>query len=152
MSAVVATLVADFETAAQAAQAAEAALRKQMLAEVALLERQRAFAYRRLNLMRPVTAAVAAAVDEEAALANGLATVRVELGWDSDSETRSETLARFADVVRAIFASCAATEEAPAGEVARALAAFESWYVTRYQRPFWTLFEQYVPELPLVER
>ena len=152
MSAVVTALLAEFESAAREAQEAEAALRKQMVAEVARLERQRAFAYRRLNLMRPVTEAVAAAANEEAALANGLATLRAELGWDSESETRSETLARFADVVRAIFASCAETEEAPAAEVARALAAFESWHAARYQRPFWTLFEQYIPELPLVER
>jgi hypothetical protein len=152
MSAVVTALLAELESAARAAQEAEAALRKQMVAEVARLERQRAFAYRRLNLMRPVTEAVAAAANEEAALANGLATLRAELGWDSESETRSETLARFADVVRAIFASCAETEEAPAAEVSRALAAFESWYAARYRRPFWTLFEQYIPELPLVER
>jgi len=152
MSAVVATLVAEFETAARAAQAAEAALRKQMVEELARLERQRAFAYRRLNLMRPVTEAVAAAADEEAALASGLATARAELGWDSDSETRSETSARFADVVRAIFESCAETEEAPATEISRALAAFESWYTARYQRSFWMLFEQYIPEMPLVER
>src|SRR5262249_1953881 len=117
---------------------------------VALLERQRAFSYRRLNLMRPVTAAVAAAATEEAALASGLATLRAELGWDSDSDSRSETVARFADVVRAILASCAETEEAAA--VSRALAAFESWYAVRYQRPFWILFEQYMPEMPLVER
>jgi hypothetical protein len=72
-------------------------------------------------------------------------------GWDSDSETRSETLARFGDVVRAIFASFA-EPEAPVAEVSRALAAFESWYSARYQRPFWMLFEQYIPEMPLVER
>jgi hypothetical protein len=47
MSAVVAALVAEFESAAQAAQEAEAALRKQMVEEVARLERQCAFAYRR---------------------------------------------------------------------------------------------------------
>jgi len=152
MSAVVTALLAEFEAAARAAQEAEAALRNEMAAEVARLERQRAFAYRRLNLMRPVTAAVAAAATEEAALASGLATLRAELGWDSDSDSRSETVARFADVVRAIFASCAATEEAPAAAVSRALAAFESWYAVRYQRPFWILFEQYMPEMPLVER
>jgi hypothetical protein len=78
MSAVVAALVAEFETAARTAQDAEAALRKQMVEEVARLERQRAFAFRRLNLMRPVTEAVAAAANEDAALANGLATVRAE--------------------------------------------------------------------------
>ena len=117
MSAVVAALVAEFESAARAAQEAEAALRKQMLEEVARLERQRAFAYRRLNLMRPVTEAVAAAANEEAALATGLATVRAELGWDSESETRSETLARFADVVRAIFASCAASTRTAASRL-----------------------------------
>src|SRR5262245_45307951 len=85
MSAVVTALLAEFEAAARAAQEAEAALRNEMVAEVARLERQRAFAYRRLNLMRPVTEAVAAAANEETALANGLATLRAELGWDSES-------------------------------------------------------------------
>jgi hypothetical protein len=152
MSAVVTALIAEFETAAKAAQAAEAALRQQMVDEVARSNASAPFAYRRLNLMRPVTEAVASAANEETALANGLAMMRAELGWDSDSESRSETLARFADVVRTIFASCAETEEAPATTVSGALAAFENWYAAKYQRSFWTLFEQYIPEMPLVER
>lgn len=146
-------LLAEFETAAAAAKEAEAALHKRMAQEIARVERERTFAYRRLNLMRGVTEAAARAESEEIAVAGGLAVVRAELGWDTDSEARVETLSRFASVTRAIFAGLAESEtEAPPGEVARALADFEAWYAATFDRPFWVLFEQYVEEMPLVER
>ncbi len=155
MNAAAHAIVAQLEAAAKAAQQAEDALRKRMVEEVARLERERAFAYRRLNLMRAVADAVARADGEDAAVANGLTAVRNELGWDSESETRTETLDRFAAVVRTTFArlgSEAAEAETPAADPVGALADFEAWYAARFERPFWVLFDQYVPELPLVER
>jgi hypothetical protein len=90
-----AALVAGFEVAAKAAQQDEDAVRKRMVEEVARLERQRAFAFRKLNLVRPLCAAIASAENEEIAVAQGVAAVRAELGWESDSETRTETLSHF---------------------------------------------------------
>jgi hypothetical protein len=148
-------LLATFEAAATAAGKAETAVRKRMEAEVAAAERERAFAYRRLNLMRTLARAIGRAEDEEAAVGRGLAAVRAELGWESDNDTRTETLSRLAPVVRAAFAALAPAtteEELAAAAVGRILADFEAWYEQAYGRSFWALFEQPVEEMPLVER
>ena len=147
------TLLAAFETAAETASKAEAALRKQMEAEILRLERQRAFAYRRLNFVRTLSEGIRTAEHEEAAIATGRALVRAELGWESDSETRAETLSRLAPVTRATFACLASAAEEPSTDrVVKALADFEAWYLGRFEQPFWMLFERHVEELPLVER
>jgi hypothetical protein len=56
----------------QAAQQDENAVRKRMVEEVAHLERQRGFAYRKLNLVRTLRAAIASAESEKTAVAQGL--------------------------------------------------------------------------------
>jgi hypothetical protein len=147
-------VLATFEAAAAAAGETETAVRKRAYAEIAAAERERAFAYRRLNLMRTLARAIGGADKEEEAVGRGLAAVRAELGWHDDSETRAETLARLAPVVGAAFASLGPVEdrEAPAPDVAGALADFEAWYDHTYGRSFWVLFEQQIEELPLVER
>ena len=148
-------LLAVFEAAADAASETEAALRKRMEAEVTAAERERAVAYRRLNLMRTLTRAISRAESAEAAVSSGLAAVRAQLGWESDSDTRSETLSRLGPVVSAAFAGLAAPAQdaqAPAVDVAGTLAEFEAWYERAYARSFWALFEQEIAELPLVER
>jgi hypothetical protein len=147
-------LLATFEAAAAAAGDTETAVRKRAYAEIAAAERERAFAYRRLNLMRTLARAIGGADKEEEAVGRGIAVVRAELGWHDDSETRTETLVRLAPVVGAAFASLAPAEgrEAPAPDVAGALADFEAWYEHTYGRSFWVLFEQQIEELPLVER
>jgi hypothetical protein len=155
MRADAAALIAELEVAATAAQQAENALREKMAQEVARLERRRAFAYRRLNLMRTLAPAIASAESEEAAVAKGLAILRTELGWTYDSETRKETLTRFEPVVRATFAGLVPGEaETPvtAADIHKELSDFETWYETRFERPFWALFDQEIVELPLVER
>ncbi|MGE0849271.1 MAG: hypothetical protein AB7O44_06555 [Hyphomicrobiaceae bacterium] len=146
-------LLTAFESEAGAAGQAEAALRKQMEAEILRLERERAFAYRRLNFMRLLCDGAQSAESEEAAVANSRALVRAELGWDEDSETREETLSRLAPVIQATFACLASEAAEPQAEnVAKVLADFESWYTARFDRVFWVLFERHVEELPLVER
>lgn len=153
MSPVAGALIAEFEASAVAAREAEDALRKRLTAEVSNLERERAFAYRRLNLMRAVTGAIASVESEETAVANGLAVVRAELGWESDSDSRAETLSRFASVLRSAFTGLSPSKpEGSVETVVRSLADFEAWYATTYERPFWVLFEQEIPEMPLVER
>jgi hypothetical protein len=147
------SLLAELEAAAAAAKDAESQFSRRMAQEFARLERERAFAYRRLNLMRAVTDAAACADTEDSAVANGLAVMRSQLGWESDSETRAETLLRFAPVIRAAHAGLDPSEaDSPASKIAQALADFEAWYAGRYERSFWSLFEQEITEMPLVER
>lgn len=147
------TFLDALRTAAANADTAEAAFRKEFDARIKALEQERAYAYRRLNLMLAIAGAIAAAPDADQAVAVARASLRARLGWEDDSETRTETLEHFAPVSRAAFASLAPPEaEAAEADVPQALAAFEAWYLAARGQPFWTLFDQYVPELPLVER
>lgn len=144
-----AAFLADLEAAARGAESAEAKFRSEIAQRIAALEQERAFAFRRLNLMRSVADAVAEAADTDNAAGHARAVLRQKLGWHSDSEAREPVLARFAEVGRALFASLDADEtQVP---VAAALATFEAWYAENYTTPFWVLFEHYIPETPLVD-
>lgn len=146
-------LLAAFESAAVAASEAETVLRRQLEAEIRRLEHQRAFAHRRLNLMRLLGSTVECAETEAAAVGQGQSAIRAELGWVADSETRTETLSQLAIVIRAVFGFLrAAAAEPRTDEVVVALEGFETWYEARYGQVFWTLFERPVEEMPLVER
>ena len=95
----------DLRAAARDAEAAEAGFRREVAARIADLEQQRAFAFRRLNLMQAIAEAVGPAEDEPTAMAYALAALRARLNWESDSEARAAVLARFAPVAQAVFAS-----------------------------------------------
>ena len=78
-------------------------------------------------------------------------TLERAIGWDTDSEARTEVLDRFASVAQAVFFSFAPPAEAPPQPVDAALGEFEAWYASTRTTPFWTLFEHYMPETPLVD-
>lgn len=142
--------IEDLTAATAAAEAAEKAYRAEYAARVEQLAQERAFAFRRANLLRAVAGAVAGAEDEQMAVAHGLATLRSRLGWGAESPAREEIVARFAPV-------CAALHEAPdaqakeAADPAEALAAFEAWHIEARGVPFWVLFERWMPETPVVD-
>jgi len=134
------------------ASAAEEAFRRQIVARTRELEQQRAFSFRRLNLMRAVTEAVTAADAAESASASAAAVLRGRLGWVSESEARAEVLARFEPVTRAVFAAGGERDvDGPPPDIRGALAEFESWYAATHPVPFWTLFENVMPETPVVD-
>ena len=140
------------KAAADEAEAAEARFRREIAGRTKALERERAFAFRRLNLMRAVADAIASAESEEIAVANATATLRARLGWASDSEARDAVLVRFVPVAQAAFASLAPPEaEAQEMDVQQSLADFEAWYASTHENAFWVLFEHYMPETPLVD-
>ena len=149
----------DLGQASRTAAAAEDTYRRDFARRVAELAQTRAFAFRRANLVRALADVVAGAEDEQAAVAHGLAVLRVRLGWTSDSEARVEILTRFAPVCAAMFAAmdpdgavpaaADAPDEAP--DSAAALAAFEAWYAGAKGSAFWVLFENVMPETPLVD-
>lgn len=143
----------DLAAATRAAEAAETAFRREAGARIAALERERAFAFRRLNWMKTVAAEVAYAEDEVTATAQVRAALRVRLGWDGDSEAHEAVLVRFAPVAQAVFGLLAPAEP-PEGEeidVGAALTAFETWYDEAHGRSFWALFEHHIPETPRVD-
>ena len=141
-----------FALAAQEAEQAEAAFRREIAARTKELERERTFAYRRLNFMRALEVAVGNAECEDAAIVNAQAMLLEKLGWSSDSEARNEVVTHFSVVASAAFASLALPEAGAAeADVGQALAAFEAWYTSTHPQPFWMLFETYMPETPRVD-
>ncbi len=141
----------NLRVAARDAEAAEAGFRREVAARISDLEQQRAFAFRRLNLMQAIAEAAGPAEDEPTAMAYALAALRARLNWESDSEARAAVLARFAPVAQAVFASLMPDDDNSAADVAAALTQFEIWYSQTHTAPFWTLFEHYIPETPRVD-
>ncbi|WP_441240793.1 hypothetical protein [Tardiphaga sp. 768_D3_N2_1] len=117
------------------------------------LEKQRSFAFRRLHLMKEVAGVITQAESEEIAVAGATVVLRAKLGWVNDSEARSEVLSRFAPVAQAMFASLvpSADENEEKPDVIEALGEFEAWYAATHPNPFWVLFENYMPETPVVD-
>jgi hypothetical protein len=133
---------------ARAASTAEIEHQKEAARRAAELKEARAFAWRRLNLVRAVAAAVRDAGDEAAAAAAGRTAMLRAVGWNGATQAQRDVADRFAPVVLAVWA---ATRPVPASaDVPAALAAFEAWYGER-GTPFLALMEREIPELPLVE-
>jgi hypothetical protein len=146
----------ELKRATERATAAENDFRREVAQRIKALESERAFAFRRYNLMRAVAEAVASAESEEIAVAGAGAILRAKLGWGSDSEARAAVVSRFAPVAQAMFASLAPPSDdqdaaAPLPDVVAALADFERWYAETHPQPFWILFETYMPETPVVD-
>jgi len=148
MTATALSFLESLQTAARDAELAEAAFRREVATRVGVLERDRAFAYRRLNLMKTIAETVGQAEEEQPAVAGALATLRSRLGWENDSEARAAVLERFAAVAQAMFVSLGRDEDQSKMDVAAALTEFETWYAQAHAAPFWTLFENYMPETP----
>jgi hypothetical protein len=143
------SFVDELRRAADSAAAVEAQFRKDAAERIALLECERAFAFRRLNLMRAVSDAVARAETEEEAISDGLAALRAKLDWPNEND--SPLMSRFSAVAQAIFASLKGSEEELERGLAETLAEFERWHVSAYGVPFWMLFEQPMAETPRVD-
>ena len=143
----------DLNQASKCAAAAEDEFRRDAARRIKAMEDERAFAFRRYNLMRAVADAVASAESEEIAIAGATAILRSKLSWSSDSEARSAVLSHFTPVAQAAFACLTPADEkgAPRPDVLVALADFERWYVATHPNPFWVLFENYMPETPVVD-
>src|SRR5690606_34856718 len=105
--------------------------RREIAARMAELERQRAFAFRRLNLVRVIAAKVSGAGDEAEAVALGSAAFLREVEWTGATEAQREVVNRFIPVATAIWKVAAPPpenredEEVPdAARIDRELTAF----------------------------
>lgn len=151
MNAVATALVADFEAAAKSAQQAEEAARKKLVDEIARLERQRAFAFRRTRLVRALATAAVGAETEENALAAQRRAVREELGWTGESEAYGAILDRLQPVGRALWQCACGAEGSTPANVNEELQAFEASFEASHGKSFYVLFDQYAPEVPVVD-
>ena len=146
-----ASFIETFDAAAKGAAATETAYRREAAERIKQLERERSFAYRRVNLLKPIAEAAAGAESEEMAVGGSQAILRAKLGWSGDSEARSAVLAEFAKVARALFANLHPSDDRAPPDVLSLLKDFEAWYEATYRKPFWDLFDQPMPETPLVD-
>lgn len=144
-------LVAEFEAAAKMAQHAEAELRKTLTEQLARAERQRAFAFRRTRLIRVLTTAAATAETEDAAMTAQACGLREDLGWSGASAAQDEILERMRPLARAVWQCVRGTDGYSSPAVAAELEAFEQWFQQARGQPLYSLFDQYVPEVPVVD-
>jgi hypothetical protein len=122
-----------------------------MAQEVARLERRRAFAHRRVYLVRLLAAAAAPAEAEEAAAAARRAAVRRALGWGGESDFRRAVLDGLRPAGIAVWRCARGGEAAQPSVVQAALEAFETWYEATHGQPCYSLLDQEPPEVGLVE-
>ncbi len=139
------------ERAAEEARTRETTYRREAARTIAALDAERAFAFRKLNLMRALAGAMIGAEEEQAGVGRARALLCGRLGWSEESEPRRAALDRFSNVARSVFACQMSSGETAAEIVIAELAAFETWYQERHGVPFWMLFEQEMPETPLVD-
>ena len=145
-------LVADFEDAAKSAQHAEAQLRKSVAEELARIERERAFGFRRTRLIRLLASSSPAETDEETALATQARALCGELSWSEDNPAHKEILTQLEPVGRAVWqCACGPDEDASAKATRDALNTFENWFESARGQPFYTVFDHHIAETPVVD-
>jgi hypothetical protein len=143
--------LAGLQATADAAAHRETAFRKEAPQRIATLERERAFAYRRLNLMRAIDGAVDGAESEDSAVRAGLAMLRAKVDETSESSIPTPVMTHFASVVASVFHVVEGEGELPVSAIGETLAVFEAWYLAAYSKPFLTLFEHVMPQTPVVD-
>lgn len=159
-----APFIAHLENAAVTAHQAEMTFRDSISAEIARLERERQFAFRRVELAKTMLRAAARGEDFDAAIAAQFAALRAELGWHGDNDDRRAVLEAWRPVAAAVAASIGKTAAAAAGSgeaaaasdvdhaaVAGAMTGFEAWYEAKFGRPFLAFLDVEIPEMPVVE-
>jgi hypothetical protein len=146
------TFLDELQEAAERAAIAEKNFRREAIENIKLLECERAYAFRRLNFVRAIAEGIKHAENSESAIASALDILRSRLGWSEEhSDATSLICDRFAPVAQTIFATIRNNEEYTNQELARALAAFESWYSSTHATPFWVLLEHPMMDTPRVD-
>ena len=155
-----ANYLAELDRFARGESTAEEEYRREIAKKLADLERQRAFAFRRIAIVRTVGEGVRNAADAEQAVSLGNAACMHEIGWTGATEAQRETMAQFAPVSVAIWQLAAPQPKGEADEkmppakpedIDTAFAKFEAWYSANRQGTFWNLMDQEPLNLPLVE-
>lgn len=137
---------------AVAAQNAEIAFRNSIAREIARHERERQFAFRRIDILERMLSAARGVESETDAITAQRAALKSILGWHADTDARKPILDAWTAVAEAVWRdrSGSPTDDA-APSVPDALKAFEAWYATEHGTPFLAMLDHEVEELPVVE-
>lgn len=141
----------DLGNIAREASIAEEQFRKQAAQRAEELKVERAFAYRRLNLLKAIGRAVSPAENEEEALKSGRSVFFREVSWNGATQKQKEVADQFEPVILAVWNAVRADEADGQPAVSEALDAFEAWYGENRNTDFLNLMEREIVELPLVE-
>ncbi|TIW22041.1 MAG: hypothetical protein E5V65_04805 [Mesorhizobium sp.] len=98
--------------------------------------------------MQVIADAIDPAESEDIAVASAFAALRTRLGWNADSQARLEVISHFAPVALAMFRNSSGNQSA---NIHAALEDFEHWYSETRASSFWALFEQQIPDTPVVD-
>lgn len=144
-------LIARFEQAAEEARQVEDAYRRSAAERIEALARERANAFRRLNLVRSATAAIAAAEAPEQATLRARSFVTEALGWEEIGPRQALVLDQLTPVFEAMQAEMLESEGSHGAASLEALRSFEDWYRAETCAEFYALFERHMPETPRVD-
>lgn len=144
-------LIASFEQAAEAARRAEDTYRREAAERIDALGRERANAFRRLNLVRMATRAITEAQESDKATLRARFIVAGALGFDEIGPRQALVLDNLMPVFEAMQAEMAASEGTPGLASQAALRDFEDWYRQEMGSEVYALFERYMPETPRVD-
>lgn len=140
------------ETSARKAGIAEENYRKEAVLRIKELERARAFAFRRLNLLKTIAGAMRSAENEAEAFERGRTAFLQEVNWSGTSDTQREVLDLFQPVLAALWRiNDAEISDADFTRLDSDLAEFEKWFAENRNGPFLSLMDAEPLELPLVE-
>ncbi|MGB0087776.1 MAG: hypothetical protein WBP94_20665 [Rhodomicrobiaceae bacterium] len=127
--------------------------RRQAAAEIARLEAERAYAYRRFNALKDMARAAGDCENAEDACRAQLTYVFKDIGWigtslDDLDESKKEVAERLRPVAEAIYIAIKAEDAADAEAVApeRLFAEFEAWFTETQGRRFLDAYETYVDD------
>jgi hypothetical protein len=146
-------LVGSLQAAAQAAEENEKRFRASLRPRLEALERERVFAFRRLNLVVDMARKAARQDAFDTAAAAVIAFVAAEFALERGRDRHETILSRLSSVAEAVALTThpAPDEDAVVPDVAAALATFEAWYRTETGAYFLARADIAVPETPLTD-
>lgn len=154
-----AAILAELQAAAQDAAAAEKAFKRDIDKRIAELEQARAFAHRRVDIVKALGAVAPEGALEACALAR-LKALFVHIEWINESldeldptecEVRDALMPLATAIEELARARPDASRAAPSPGPIEALAAFEAWYRQRFGCEFMGSFEERANFRPLVD-
>jgi hypothetical protein len=162
MPALPGTLMARLEADCTAAEQTERTVRAETEVRLREVERARAFAWRRLNVLKDMMRTAADEPDRAAAVERQLAGLFRDIGWiesslDELAPGALPLLDRLRPIADALHGACHPGEtdgsapDGPGIDVLAAFLAFEEWFEADRGQPFLQVFERYTPPTPVVE-
>ena len=153
MSGTLGGLIGSFEAAAQAAENAEKSFRATLQRRLEALERQRIFAYRRMNLVIGIVQEAARQDARDTAVAAVIAFVAAEFRLERGRDRHETIIGQLASVAEAaaLITHPSPEEDRAVPDLAAALATFEAWYQAETGAQFLARAYIALPETPLVD-